>query len=185
MNGTYELFAEILDYPGPGLADRVRDCMARLAPAHPGVTGLLGDFQAELEGSAPGRLEEIYTGTFDFQPESSLYAGYHLFGDDHRRSLLLVKLQESYRACGFLTGKELADHLCVLLRFLGRSNGTPESRELISDCLIPALSRMLEGAVRTASPYRLVLEALLQWLRASDCPRETGDTPAGGGKENV
>jgi nitrate reductase molybdenum cofactor assembly chaperone NarJ/NarW len=185
MGRSLQLFAEILDYPGQRLFDDVHNCISSLEPGHREAVRLLGEFRAELEGAGVGRLEEVYTATFDLQAGCSLYAGYHLFGDDYRRSVLLVKLKESYRVRGFSTGKELPDHLCVLLRFLALHGHEPESLELVSDCVIPALSKMVEGAARVASPYRLVLEALLQWFRAAEGPCETGGTTTRGGKENM
>ena len=185
MGSSHQFFAEILEYPGTRLFDYVRDCISSLEPGHIEATRLLGEFRAELEGTGVGRLEEIYTATFDLQAGCSLYAGYHLFGDDYRRSVLLVKLKESYRDHNFSTGRELPDHICVLLRFLALHERESESRELISHCVIPALSKMVDGAARVASPYRLVLEALLQWLRAAGGSRETSGTMTQGVKEIV
>ncbi len=185
MGSGYQFFANILDYPGPRLFDDVRDCITSLEPDQIEAARLLGEFRSSLEEARIGRIEEIYTATFDLQAGCSLYAGYHLLGDDYRRSMLLVKLKGWYRERDFTAGKELPDHLCVLLRFLALHGHEPDSRELISDCVIPAVSRIVEGAKRVATPYRPVLEALLHCLREGEGSCEASAAMSRGGKENV
>ncbi len=185
MGSSYQFFANILDYPGPLLFDDVRDCISSLEPGHIEAARILGEFRSSLEGAGIGRIEEIYTATFDLQAGCSLYAGYHLFGDDYRRSMLLVKLKEAYRERNFTAGKELPDHLCVLLRFLALHEHEPDSRELISDCVIPAVVKIVDGAERAATPYRLVLEALLRCLRKGEGSCEPSDARSQAGKENA
>ena len=74
-------------------------------------------FVNSVKGQSRGALEELYTETFDLTPAMTLYIGYHLFGETPKRSSFLVRLEEAYQAHDFDSGTELADHLCVLLRF--------------------------------------------------------------------
>jgi nitrate reductase molybdenum cofactor assembly chaperone NarJ/NarW len=161
----YELFAEILDYPGPHFAACVQDCTALLELESPEFAGTLGRFQRYQSAVPLGELQEAYTSVFDMQPECTLNLGYQLLGDDWRRSILLFKLKEMYEANNFGSGCELPDHLCVLLRFLAILKNSSEAAELVDDCLLPTLSRMAASIQLGESPYRWVLQALLSWLR--------------------
>lgn len=162
---AYELFAEILDYPGPDLIACVQDCAALIELESPEIAGMLRRFQTYQTAVSLGKLQEAYTSVFDMQPECTLNLGYQLLGDDWRRSILLFKLKEMYEANNFDSGCELPDHLCVLLRFLAIPKNSSEAAGLVDDCLLPTLSRMAASIQLGESPYRWVLQALLSWLR--------------------
>lgn len=170
----YELFAEILDYPGPRLAASTEDCARRLARKLPKAEELLRNFQKSHAGLSLSQLQEAYTSIFDMQPECTLNLGYQLLGDDWRRSVFLFKLKEIYQAHNFDIGGELPDHLCILLRFLATRREDSESTDLVEDGLIPALSRLATSVQLAETPYRWVLQALLSWLRESRNTFEPG-----------
>lgn len=177
------LFADILDYPGDGLAGRVAEGRALLAEEEPEAARLLGAFADVVAATPPGRLEEIYTGAFDLDTLSDLdatcypYVGHHLFGESYKRSAFLVGLAERYRAHGFAPPPgELPDHLVVILRFLA---GCPDQGlvdEIVDEALLPALRRMVgEEGGRSARPsgkaaYLAALRALLVLLEAWQRP---------------
>lgn len=168
----YELFADILDYPGPRLAASTENCAGRLARKLPKAEELLRNFQKSHAGVSLSQLQEAYTSIFDMQPECTLNLGYQLLGDDWRRSVFLFKLKELYQAHNFDIGCELPDHLCVLLRFLATRPEDREVSELLDDGLIPVLSRLASSLQLGETPYRWVLQALLSWLRANQSSRE-------------
>ena len=179
----FACFAEMLDYPRPDLVRTVLRA-TEMAPADGGQTSaLLESFCDFLRMTPAGRLEEIYTATFDFAGAFHPYIGHHLLGDSYQRSALLVGLKERYRACGVEAGSELPDHLTVVLRFLAACGDAELRQELISEALLPALNKMLSGEQADcasdqadgqglveigksateepeASAYRLVLQAL-------------------------
>ncbi len=160
----YALFADLLDYPNTQLTGRVNECIAQVEPLHHDSAQLLVRFNADCERVGMSNLEELYTSTFDMSAGSSLYVGYHLFGDEWRRSALLVKLQENYRRTGFSAGKELPDHMSVMLRFLGAHGDAAEAQDLIRACIVPALTKIVANVDRDTNPYAAVLEALRMWL---------------------
>ncbi len=162
---TFELFAEILDYPTGGPDRAVEECVARLGPQDDLVAALLRNFQAGLATLGLGQLQELYTGTFDMVPDCSLNLGYQLFGDDWRRSAFLADLAGRCRQCGASAGAELPDHLCFVLRFLARQEDGRERELLINECLIPALTRLLSEVHKSDNPYSSALDALLLWLK--------------------
>jgi len=186
---VFACFAEMLDYPNPGLASAVRKAAEILAAYGSEASALLESFRDFLETTPAGRIEEIYTATFDFAGAFHPYIGHHLLGDSYQRSALLVGLKERYRTCGFEAASELPDHLMVVLRFLAACGDAKLGQELISEAVLPALNKMLggENAGRASDqadgngfieiaksatpepepgPYRLVLQALKTVLEA-------------------
>ncbi len=159
-------FADLLDYPTAGLPGRLSECAQGVCSEHVQVSQLLNRFRADYERLGLERLQEIYTGIFDLKPDSSLYTGYHLFGDNWDRSTFLARLQQSYREQNFSAGAELPDHACTMLRFISVRGSTAEARDLMDYCLAPALAKIL-SRMDPANPYAAVIEGLLLWIRAN------------------
>ncbi len=137
------LFADILDYPSPGVAEKALQCEAVVSATVPEAAAFVRAFRTFAEATPLAHLEEVYTGFFDLNPVCYPYVGYHLFGESYGRSTFLLALRERYRAQGFALGEaELADRLSVVLRFAAARWGEPESSELIAEGALPALTRM-------------------------------------------
>ncbi len=166
------LFAEILEYPGPGLEEAARECAAELAREGLGeAAALLRGFRDALAATPPERWEETYTVTFDLDGTCCPYVGHHLFGESYKRSVFLLQLKARYREHGFVPpGCELPDHLAVMLGFLAARPEADLSRDLMADALGPALRAMEKEAAEDPagrSPYHQVLGALARYLEAS------------------
>lgn len=161
----YLQFALLLDYPDSNLPRRVEECIAELKSAFPGAARLLESFQNSQQDLGIDRLQEAYTSTFDFQPECTLNLGYHLFGEDQRRGMFLAKLKEFYETAAIDTGNELPDHLIHLLRYVAAQPESNESKGIVAECLLPAVSKIAQGTRENSDPYKPVLDALVLWLR--------------------
>jgi nitrate reductase delta subunit len=159
----YQLLADILDYPGPRLPERVRECLALLPPPS---AELLRDFEAYVAHTGEAQREELYTSTFDMRAECSLYVGYQIFGEDQRRSLFMAKLREDYHTHHFSDGGELPDHLPVLLRYLAVREVDDVREDLIVECVLPALKKLTEALASGSHPYTPVLKAVSALLEA-------------------
>lgn len=164
--------AVILDYPGPGLTSHVARAVEQLAPVHPAAAESMRQFLASIRELPLGRLQELYTMAFDFRPECSLHAGCHLFGDDPRRAVFLVGLAERFRGRGFPAGREVPDHLPLLLRFA--SDAGPEADEIVADAVLPALTAIARELDTQRDPYRHAVSAALRFLEAT-VPRARAD----------
>jgi nitrate reductase delta subunit len=169
------LFADVLDYPGPGFLEIARELEQALAEESPPAAARLSRYRALVEQLPLGRLQELYTGAFDLDTLSDLdatlypYVGHHLFGESYKRSAFLIELAERFRAAGFTVERELPDHLVVILRFLATHPDWELSTELAADALLPALVRMTGDQDETDPPvdpasgrrvYQQVLGAL-------------------------
>lgn len=170
-------FAEMLTYPSSSLLDTARACATSVEPGNPAAGEFLREFSSFVEETSLSRLEESYTGLFDLDPKCYLYVGYHILGENYKRSVFLLGLKERYQACGFEYDDELPDHLNVMLRFLATTDDAEMAQELIADAVLPAIDKMtgrsksagleehaegppLPENPRKRAPYFNVLEAL-------------------------
>ena len=114
-----------------------------------------------------GRLEEIYTHTFDLNPKIVPYIGYHIFGESYKRGNFLSSLREVYEEMGYKSGKrELPDHIAVILDFLSRSDlRDKRARDLAEEGLMKVLTKISRENVKSENPYLSLLEALRQYLQ--------------------
>lgn len=166
MRNAWELFAALLDYPGPSTREYARECTALVAQESSEAAEKIQQFESACAAQKLSQLQELYTKSFDLRPDCTLNASYHLFGDDWRRSIFLAELQGIYSSCSFETGSELPDHLCLILCFLGTKERNEVTTELVEECVVPAVRRILQLVGQEENPYRGVLEALLMWLTA-------------------
>jgi nitrate reductase delta subunit len=137
------LFADILDYPAPGLASKAAECATLVGVAQPEAAALLQSFRRFAEENSLGKLQEVYSGFFDLNSICHPYVGYQLFGENYKRSVFLIELQKAYRAEGFeASASDIPDRLSTLLRFVAHSKGGEDIDELLNRGLLPALARM-------------------------------------------
>ena len=137
------LFADILDYPAPGLAHKVAECAALIGGAQPEAAALLESLRRFAEETPLGKLQEVYSGFFDLNSICHPYIGYQLFGENYKRSIFMIGLKKAYRAEGFeASDSEMPDRLSIVLRFVAQSKGGEEIDELLNRGLLPSLARM-------------------------------------------
>ncbi|MBI2850434.1 MAG: nitrate reductase molybdenum cofactor assembly chaperone [Chloroflexi bacterium] len=175
-----ELFADALDYPDIGLPRTVHNCALHLQDSFSDLAKPVQAFADFVNNQSLESLEELYTQTFDITPATSLYLGYHLFGETPKRSEFLVQLTEAYKAHSFSSGIELADHLGVMLRFLSVSEDAGFGLPLLEECILPTLVKTEKELEKTKNPYGLVVAPLLKFLRQA-----TGQLAKTGGAANA
>ncbi|WP_242392816.1 nitrate reductase molybdenum cofactor assembly chaperone [Anaeromyxobacter oryzisoli] len=156
----YTALSELLEYPGPRLGGQVAACLGRLGPRHGDAARRLAEFARAVEGAPRGALQESYAAAFDLDPTCSPHVGFRLLGPDPRRGVFLARLAARYRERGFSAGRELPDHVAVLLRYLAHAPVEPDRAELVGDCLVPALSSLARELERRRHPYAPVAEAI-------------------------
>lgn len=139
---VFKVFSVLLDYPRADLLGAVEEARTLVAGS-PDVSDHLARIKNFVAGASLGRLQELYSATFDLSASCSPYLGYHLFGETYKRSLFLLKLRELYRGHGFREdASEMPDHLAVVLRFLASCDDDQLIRETVEEGLLPALSKM-------------------------------------------
>ena len=156
----WKALAQVVEYPAPGLQPALDALADACSSVLPEAAAEFQQFSDELDLLGLARFEELYAAAFDFEANSSPYVGYHLFGEDPRRSLFMARLKERYLEQGLDAGVELPDHLAAILRLLAAAPDGEEATELVADCLLPAIEKMCVGLDGKNTPYRGLLRAI-------------------------
>jgi nitrate reductase delta subunit len=151
------ILAEAFRYPGP---DRLESLAAgTLALPSSPAKAALTLFLAEVEALSLGEWEELYTRTWDLDPLTPPYIGFHIWGEDYRRGNFLACLHAAYRETGLETDGELPDHLVPVLRCLGTSRLPVELVEVFPRSLEKMSASLRKREAQ--NPYLGLLEAAL------------------------
>lgn len=141
----FDSFAVLLEYPSSNFGEQSQGCLEQMRSVHPEAAGMFERFANAVEQHSMGRMQELYTTTFDMQPVCYPYVGFHLYGESYKRGAFMAQLNEAYHAVGYSAGQELPDNLSVILRFIGfdsENRYSEFSQALISDGVLPALEKM-------------------------------------------
>lgn len=138
--------ATLADYPSDGCLTRMAEIRSRADGA--AVRRFL-DRVANLDS---GELEELYTKTFDLNPDCALDLGWHLFGEAYGRGAFLVEVKTLLSEHGVEAGTELPDHLPSVLRLLARLD-PPRRERLARERVLPALDPLEKGLSAFDSPF--------------------------------
>lgn len=163
--GFYAAVAGLLAYPDGAFCERLARCRELLGKRDPQAVAHLADFDAAMRDAVLPDLEELYTRTFDFNPQSALEIGWHLFGADSNRGALLVRLREELARHGIQESCELPDHLTHVLPLVDRMN-PDEATRFARACVMPAVEKMCAGLEGKKNPYESVLRCLAVLLLA-------------------
>jgi len=134
-----EAVAALFTYPGTDWESVVENAVAGSGSAAPALL----EFAREIRCMPLSGLQELYTSTFDLHPVCALDLGWHLFGEDYKRGLLLARMRRELRAHGIPETPELPDHLSHALLLLARMEPAP-AEEFASVIVAPAVERMLK-----------------------------------------
>lgn len=157
-------FSRLLSYPNAQIKTLTADCYRQLKEVDPQAAVVFEPFISFLEQQDLPQIEELYTSAFDLQALSFPYVGYQLCGESQARTMFLMKLQEIYNQQQFSSEGELPDHLSVMLRFIATVSDPQGNLEIISDALLPALEKIIQGIEDQRHPYRQLLSALQTYL---------------------
>jgi nitrate reductase molybdenum cofactor assembly chaperone NarJ/NarW len=174
MPDFHQALADLLTYPEADYPQCVRTSL-RVATGE--CRGLLEQFAQSIEGLKVWELQELFTRTFDMNPLCSLELGWHLFGENYDRGLLLVRMREELRRFGIQESTELPDHLTHVLKLLACMDHDTGA-DFAAACVLPALEKMLNTICGKQNPFENVLLAILAFLHAQfpEIPPPSEDT---------
>ncbi len=149
--------AKLLRYPNeetPRLAASVAD--AAMETGHP-CQEYLEAFALVASSSSAQDLEELYTRSFDLNPDCVLEIGWHLFGETYKRGQFLAMMRHHLREHDIDAGQDLPDYLPALLDLVMKLD-SQDALDLVDDCILPALEKIQLNLKE--GPYAHLLQAL-------------------------
>ena len=164
-------FARALDYPDELPASMLKELENELRSLCPDAAVAVSRFLEDVAQRSLGELQEIHARTFDVAPVCVPYVSVHLFGEESfKRAELMAGLCAAFERSNFDRGRELPDHLCVILRFAPNFSDE-EWTDMVRHCLLGPIQVMVQALKRTASPYSNLLCAIQSVLQ-KDFPKE-------------
>ena len=140
-------FQRLFSYPDGNFHLILQDLISRLQKYNDkNLNKILTKISSAFSGFNETRLQERYSQTFDWNTASCLYMGYYLFGESYFRSSFLIKLQDAFKKYGYTPpGKDMPDHLSILLEFSTEYLPKDESSEFLETVILLALDKFLNG----------------------------------------
>jgi len=151
----YGALAALLTYPETDYAHRIAKC---LECASPDCRAQLNLFADGVRGLQTDELQELFTRTFDLNPVCSLELGWHLFGENYERGVLLVRMREELRRHQLSESQELPDHFTHVLRLVGEMEHE-YAADFVAACVLPALEKMLQAIHGRENPFEHLMLA--------------------------
>ena len=147
---SWILFGLLLEYPTLETPRLIEQLVTSLSVKERELCKSIERFQEFLKKNTLASWEEAYIQVFDFNTDSALEVGWHLFGEDYGRGTFLVKMRQL-----------LHQYNIPLLEKLP----TEESNKLVQESVAPALLKIIPILEKKESPYLDLLTALQQFLR--------------------
>lgn len=176
MQAAFDRMAAVLTYPGPDHAVAIEECRVALAPTSADAAALVARFREITSHKTLAELQELYTGTFDFDPARTLDLSWHVFGEGYERGAFLAAIRQDLRAAGLQETTELPDHVTHVLPLIGRLT-EPRAGEF-SAFAASALDRVREALRDSGNPYEFLIQAVICALRGTrpiPCEPHEGD----------
>jgi nitrate reductase molybdenum cofactor assembly chaperone NarJ/NarW len=164
ISHTLRAIAMLLSYPD----QEVRDLLPALAAAideeralSPGRCTEIRALVSEMSLADPIAVESRYVELFDRGRSTSLHLFEHVHGDSRDRGPAMVDLVKHYEAAGlFLDGKELPDHLCVVLEFAS-TQPPVQAKEFLGE-MTHILQAIFTALRQRDSAYACLVAAVLE-----------------------
>lgn len=164
ISHTLRALALLLSYPD----QKVRDLLPALATAIDEERALSAERCTEIRALAsemavadPIAVESRYVELFDRGRSTSLHLFEHVHGDSRDRGPAMIDLIKHYEAAGlFFDGKELPDHLCVVLEFAS-TQPPAQAREFLGE-MAHILQALFSALRQRESGYASLVAAVLE-----------------------
>ncbi len=174
LNGLYDVLAGIYHYPSADYMTQVGKCRELLEDQDPQAAELVGHFESEMSDKPRAKLEELYTRTFDLNPECCPEIGWQLFGEKYDRGAFMVWVRQQLRTLKLDESGELPDHLTNVLVVLARMKGADGDR-FAREAVLPSIERMLDSLSEKENPFEHLLQATRSFLTTVHGPSKRLD----------
>jgi nitrate reductase molybdenum cofactor assembly chaperone NarJ/NarW len=164
MHYTLRSLALLLSYPNeqlraiaPELVVAINDEAALPAARRNEIAG----FGVDLMCHDPIDVEARYVELFDRGRSTSLHLFEHVHGDSRDRGPAMIDLLKTYESAGMhLAGRELPDHLCVVLEFA--STQPPKVARAFLGEMAHILQAIFSALRQRGSAYASLIAAVLE-----------------------
>jgi nitrate reductase delta subunit len=161
---TLRALGMLLGYPDA----KLREVLPELADAIDAEAALPAARRAEIRALAVDLLrldamevESRYVELFDRGRSTSLHLFEHVHGDSRDRGPAMIDLIKHYEAAGlYFDGKELPDHLCVVLEFAS-TQPPRQAREFLAE-VAHILKAIFSALRQRESAYASLVAAVLE-----------------------
>ena len=164
MRLTLRALARLLAYPGAELRAQMPSLVDALRSEQVLPAARVAELQALVQQVCtmdPYEAEARYVDTFDRGRQTSLHLFEHIHGDSRERGPALIDLTQTYERAGlFLDGKELPDHLGVVLEFAS-TQPPAVAREFLGE-VAHILNALFTALANRGNPYACVIAAVLE-----------------------
>lgn len=160
---TYDSLGALLCYPETNFRKRLQECLSNLKTSKSPALPHILRFEEEVTDKSIINLEELFTRTFDINPECVLEAGWQLYQENYERGNFIVKMRQLMREFDLPESTELPDHLTHLLQTIGRINDD-QVGGFLSKYALPAIEKMQKGLKNKDNPYNNVISGILSEL---------------------
>lgn len=161
---TLRALALLLGYPGAGtraLLPAVVAAIDQESALPPTRRAEIRAFATQLQLAEPLEAEARYVELFDRGRSTSLHLFEHVHGDSRDRGPAMVDLLKTYETAGLrLDGKELPDHLCVILEFAS-SQPPALAKEFLGE-MAHILQAIFSALRQRDSAYATLVAAVLE-----------------------
>jgi len=165
----YDSLAGLFRYPTTGYGEVTDRCRHLLAANEPVAGEMIADFAGATAELNLDQMEELFTRTFDLNPECCLEVGWQLFGEKYNRGSFLVWMRQQLKIHDLAEEVELPDHLTYVMMVLGRMERT-EADRFATEAVLPAMDRMLAGLKDKENPFEKVVRAVQNVLTVCHGP---------------
>jgi nitrate reductase delta subunit len=161
---TLRALSLLLGYPQKGLLEMVPALVGAINDEAALPAARRGEIQAlaaDLLRSDPIEAEARYVELFDRGRSTSLHLFEHVHGDSRDRGPAMIDLIRHYEAAGlYFNGKELPDHLCVVLEFAS-TQPPAQAKEFLGE-VAHILQAIFSALRQRDSAYASLVAAVLE-----------------------
>lgn len=167
---SFGFFAHHLTYPEK-LDFHPKMIEESFSEVHPALVHVK-EYWQQMHEISLDEIQEMYTDTFDFQKDCTLFMTYFKFEDAKERGQMLAKLKVLYEMYGLeMPESELSDFLPLMCEFLYAAEWlgdprSPQSFGLLIAVLEDGTYHLLQSLEKHGSPYFHLVKGLRETFKA-------------------
>lgn len=154
-------FADVFSYPSSNYGHAVMG-LEKFSQDLEKPIMKIQEFNKFIQKASVSEVEELFTNTFDMNPDTCLELGWHLYGESYQRGEFMVKMRQELTRAGVVESVELPDHLSHCLLLL-ESMDKSEATQMVENIIMPAVSKV-KSNLKDDNPYGDAITALLEYF---------------------